>query len=160
MFPIKHTFISLDCFRLVLLAATFTLCIGCGPGKPERVQVSGQVLIDGKPLPCGQIFFVPSGSRPSRAPIDSEGRFVLSSFSDKDGAAIGTHRIGVYGNEQLDGNKTKWHAPKKYCDYNTSGLQKEITGSTDNLVIELTWAGGAPFVEGDRGASAGRESQQ
>jgi hypothetical protein len=147
-------------FCFMLLGAVFAFCNGCGPGTPKRVQVSGQVLIDGKPLPSGQIFFVPSGSRPSRAPIDSEGRFVLSSFGDKDGAAIGTHQIGVFGNEQLSGNKTKWHAPKKYCDYNTSGLQKEITGSTDNLVIELTWAGGAPFVEADKGTSAGRESQQ
>jgi hypothetical protein len=144
--------------KVLLLA---TVIAGCGPSTPKRVQVSGQVLIDGKPVPCGQIFFVPSGSRPSRAPIDSEGRFVLSSFGDKDGAAIGTHRIGVYANEQLDGKKTKWHAPKKYCDYNTSGIQKEITGPTENLLIELTWAGGQPFTEVDKSAGGGaRESQR
>jgi hypothetical protein len=41
----------------------------------------------------------------------------------------------------------KWHAPKKYFRYKSSGLTEEITGPTDSLVINLTWDGGKPFVE-------------
>ena len=150
----------LRCIGLSLLGLTLAFFEGCGSKTPERVKVSGQVLIDGKPLSYGYVFFVPTGGRPSRAPLDSEGRFTLSSFGDKDGAAIGTHRIAVLGREEIDGGRIKWHAPKKYGEYTTSGLEKEITGSTDNLVIELTWAGGAPFTERVCVASTGRESEQ
>jgi len=49
--------------------------------------------------------------------------------------------------EVLDGISQQWHAPKKYADPETSGLATTITGPTDSLRIELSWEGGAPFVE-------------
>ena len=122
---------------------------GCN-SNPKRVAVSGQVLIDGEPLKYGQVVFVPKGSRPSTADMDENGRFTLTSFDPNDGAAPGVHQIAVYANEQLDQTRTKWHAPRKYSFYNSSGLTQEITGPTDSLVIELTWKGdkqGKPFVE-------------
>ena len=32
-------------------------------------------------------------------------------------------------------------------DYRASGLKEEINGPTDNLVINISWDGGRPFVE-------------
>jgi len=122
---------------------------GCNR-NPERVAVSGQVLIDGEPLRYGQVVFVPKGSRPSTADLDENGRFTLTSFDPNDGAALGVHRIAVFANEQLDQTRTKWHAPRKYSFYNSSGLTQEITGPTDSLVINLTWEGdeqGKPYIE-------------
>jgi hypothetical protein len=127
------------------------LLAGCG-GQPERLPVAGQVLIDGQPLGYGHILFVPNDGRPSRADLDKDGRFQLSSFGTADGAARGTHRIAVFAGEQISQTETRWHAPKKYSDYTTSGLQEELAGATDSLVIKLTWAGGKPFTEVDRGA--------
>jgi hypothetical protein len=161
MRQVKATSHLLRYICVPILGAMFAFCTGCGPKMPERVKVSGQVLIDGKPLSHGFVFFVPTGGRPSRAPLDSEGRFVLSSFGEKDGAAIGTHRVGVLAREEVGAKTIKWHAPKKYGDYTTSGIEKQITGSTDNLLIELTWAGDQPFTEVDMSAgSSARESQQ
>jgi len=132
-----------------LTVVALTTVAGCNR-NPERVAVSGQVLIDGEPLKYGQVVFVPKGGRPSTADLDENGRFMLTSFDPKDGAALGVHQIAVYANEQLDQTRTKWHAPRRYSFYSSSGLTQEITGPTDSLVIELTWIGdkqGKPFVE-------------
>ncbi len=120
---------------------------GCGDGRPRRVPVSGRVLIDGEPLSHGTIMLVPHDARPSTAPLDAQGRFTMNCFDEGDGAVLGTHRVGVSAVKPLSGSSQQWLAPKRYVDYNDSGLEVEITGPTDDLKIELTWDGGRPFVE-------------
>ena len=46
-----------------LLPALAMVCsmAGCGDGRPTRVPVSGQVLIDGAPLTHGYVRFTPAG---------------------------------------------------------------------------------------------------
>ncbi len=133
---INHRLICL----LVLLA-------GCGQDRPDRVPVAGQVLIDGEPLTYGVVMFVPPNDRPSSAALDNTGRFQLTCFDEGDGAVLGMHRVAVTAVEPLGPGKQRWHAPRAYVDYHTSGLSAEITGPTDDLVIELSWDGGQPFVE-------------
>lgn len=120
---------------------------GCSDGRPRRVPVSGRVLIDGEPLSYGTVMLVPQDARPSTAPLDAQGRFMMNCFEEGDGAVLGTHRVGVSAVKPLSGSSQKWLAPKRYVDYNNSGLEVEITGPTDDLKIELTWDGGRPFVE-------------
>lgn len=129
-------------------------CTGCGDGRPTRVPVAGQVLIDGKPVAHGGIMFVPEGARPSGSQLDKEGRFVLECYDGKDGAVLGKHRIEIAASEPLSPTRIRWHAPKKYADFKSSELTEEITGPIDSLVINLTWAGGKPFVEDVGGGSA------
>jgi len=130
---------------LALLAAA--VAIGCGPRRPARVPVSGKVLIDGQPLRLGYVRFVPQGARPSGGPIRPDGRFRLNCFGGEDGAVPGSHRVSVDASETLGRDSKRWHAPKHYADFTTSGLEVEIDGPTDSLVIELSWDGGKPFVE-------------
>ena len=113
--------------------------VGCSDGRPSRVPVSGQVLIDGKPLSYGSVQFVPSGNRASGGVLDSEGRFALSCFANKDGAVVGTHKVLVMASQPLSETKTRWHAPKKYADRNTSGIEMVVSEPTDSMKIELTW---------------------
>ncbi len=131
-------------------ALVLTAIAGCDK-TPQRVAVSGQVLIDGQPLKYGVVRFVPKGGRPSDADLDENGRFTLTSFKPGDGAAMGVHQIAIFANEQLnDAGDMKWYAPKRYRNYTSSGLTQEITGPTDTVVINLTWKGdehGKPFVE-------------
>ena len=127
---------------LILLA----LC-GCGEGRPDRVPVSGKVLIDGQPLSRGYIRIVPSDARASTGEIGPDGRFTLGCFEKADGCVVGTHPISVYAAEPLSASSQRWLAPKKYADPATSGLTAEIKEPTDSLVIELSWDGGKPFVE-------------
>jgi hypothetical protein len=134
---------------LVFLLTTVAV-IGCGDGRPDRLAVSGQVLIDGNPLTYGFIRFVPQGGRPSGGRLDAEGRFTLSCYGENDGIIPGTHRVEVDASEWLSATQRKWHAPKKYFRYRTSGLTQQITGPTDSLLINLSWDGGKPFVETTR----------
>lgn len=120
---------------------------GCGDGRPQRVPVSGKVLIDGAPLAYGFIRLTPENARPATGQIGPDGRFTLKTFEDGDGAVPGTHPVTIAAGEPLSETQMKWHAPKKYADPRTSELTVTIDGPTDSLVIELTWAGGRPFVE-------------
>lgn len=131
---------------LVLLGGLLVM-VGCGEGRPKRVPISGQVLIDGKPLPLGYLRLIPEGARPAGARIGPDGRFTLTTFEGSDGAVPGTHRATVRASEALSPTKVKWYAPKKYADAQTSGLTVDVDRPTDSLVIELTWDGGQPFIE-------------
>ena len=130
---------------LCMMLLVFTA--GCGKGRPSRVPVAGRVTIDGKPLDRGYIRFVPQGARPSGGQIGPDGRFVLTCYDGQDGAVPGRHAIEVSAVEMLGETAMRWYVPKKYARCETSGLVQEIVGPTKDLAIELTWAGGKPFVE-------------
>jgi hypothetical protein len=136
-----------SCLFCLAVVMGLVIAPGCGDGRPARVPTSGQVLIDGQPLKFGFVRFLPESSRGSGGELDANGRFTLTCFEPGDGATLGVHRIEVSACEGLSATRFKWHAPKKYAAYSTSGLQQEIKGPNDNLVINLTWAGGKPFVE-------------
>jgi hypothetical protein len=134
-------------WRPSLLFLILVLSAGCSDGKPTRVPVSGKVLIDGKPLTIGSIQFVPQGARPSGGAIDRDGHFVLSCYKLGDGAVIGAHRVRVTAAQNISEKELRWEAPKMYADIATSGIVVNVDAPADNVVINLTWNGGKPFVE-------------
>jgi len=134
---------------VTLISLLFPLVAGCGDGRPRRVPVSGQVLIDGKPLTRGFIRLVPEGARPAAGQIGPDGRFTLKTFEPGDGAVTGRHEVSVTAVESLSDTVQRWYTPKKYADPSTSGLTVTINEPTDSLLIELTWDGGKPFIEKD-----------
>ena len=121
---------------------------GCGDGRPHRVPVAGQVLIDGKPLTQGAIRLICKNARPATGTIGPDGRFRLGTYEQDDGCVPGRHQVVIAALEILDGSSQKWHAPKKYAQPATSGLNVEITEPTDSLLIELSWGGRpGPIIE-------------
>lgn len=120
---------------------------GCDDGRPRRFPVSGRVLIDGKPLKFGFVRFVPADARPSGGQLDHQGHFCLSCFEECDGAVPGTHKVSISGCEPMDEDYVVWHAPKKYANSETSGIERVIDGPTDSIEINITWDGGKPFAE-------------
>jgi len=134
-------------FWILAIGLLFIGSAGCGEGLPKRVPVSGTVLVDGKPLTTGAVMFIHPSSRPSAGMIDSNGHFSLSCYQPNDGAVIGKHRVKVTACQSLSERSNRWLAPKKYADVNSSGLEIEITEPKSDLEINLTWAGGKPFVE-------------
>lgn len=123
------------------LVLTVTLALGastgCSDGRPERVKVSGRVLIDGKPMQYGIIQVLPQGNRASTGTIKEDGTFTLGCFEAEDGCIPGTHPIRVDGRQPMGLTKVKWFAPKRFANPGTAATEVTITEATDDLVIEL-----------------------
>lgn len=132
------------CWPVCLLLLGLVLTVGCDDGRPDLVPVSGQVLIDGKPLKFGSIRISPSDARSASGKLDEEGRFTLKTFEDGDGVLLGKHQASVSSGEYVSEPITFWHAPEKYNRSATSGLTVDIEGPTDALVVELSWDGDKP----------------
>ena len=132
---------------LPLAGLALLVTAGCSNSHPERVPISGTVLIDGVPANRGSIMFVNGQTRPAMSVIDKDGHFQLTCFQTGDGAVLGKHRVKVTVSEGIDDHSMRWFAPKKYSDENTSGLEVDVTEPRDDLKIELTWDGGKPYVE-------------
>src|SRR5688572_12272541 len=80
------------------LFTSLLMCSGCGGGgkQPKPVPVTGQVLLEGKPLARARVTLVPLGELPTDLPrpaatADDQGRFALSTFSRSDGAPEGEY---------------------------------------------------------------------
>ena len=119
-----------------LLLVYVASAAGCGDGRPQRVPVSGTVLIDGAPVPYGFVTFAPAKGRTASGQLDKEGHFTLTSYEPGDGTLLGTQRVAVLARESISETKAKWHAPKKYGDYNSSGIVVEIT-ELETIVLDL-----------------------
>lgn len=141
---------NLDPRLLLLVGLTMVTSAGCNDQRQGLVPVAGQVLIDGQPLSKGVIRFAPEGGRGSAGTINSDGRFTLGSYEAADGALVGVHKIMIVAREQITDTTAKWHAPKQYASFQTSGLTAEITEPTDGLKIELTWGDQkGPFIDNE-----------
>jgi hypothetical protein len=143
----KNTLLAKLAFATCLVLAAST---GCSDGRPDRVNVSGLVTIDGNPLKLGNVKFVPEGARPSSGKIGSDGRFILGCYEDDDGIVTGLHRVQVSSYE-VAGEKVTRYVPMKYANYTSSGIAYEITAPTDALVIEL-FSDGRPAIVHDDAA--------
>ncbi|MDB4679595.1 hypothetical protein OAE80_01285 [Planctomycetaceae bacterium] len=57
----------MSCFNNMLLVCLISIPLGCGEGVsdydgPKRVAVSGEVMLDGEPVPSGMITFIAEDS--------------------------------------------------------------------------------------------------
>jgi hypothetical protein len=130
----KHRRDCLWCLILGPLFVVASLCLsGCGSGPAVpyfegRAGVSGDVTLDGQPLPEGMIEFVPQGKgRGPRAMAEiKEGKFVL----DKDhGPVIGPMRVEITVTQD-DGEPPAPGEPRK-------GFKKEALPARYNERSEL-----------------------
>jgi hypothetical protein len=138
-----------NCRPILLVAGMAMLSAGCSDGRPERVHVSGKVLIDNQPVTSGSVQFLPrSGGRPSSGKIGRDGSFSLFTFAEDDGCPPGSYDVIVSSIEILSDTQVRYHLPKKYGSPQSSGITKSIESATDSMLIELTWDGApGPFVE-------------
>lgn len=127
------------------LLLTLGVVAGCGDGRPERLPVSGRVLVDGKPMRFGMIQVTPRGSRAASAVIGPDGRFTLGSFGPDDGCVPGNHPVAVDGRKSLGANRIEWHAPPRFAFAGTSGLTMTVDRPRDDLVLDIQTGGDDPF---------------
>lgn len=81
---------------LVLLAMTATAC-GCGEATPKTYPVSGTVTLDSKPVPGANVTFIEDGisNRAATTTTDAQGKYMMSTFKQGDGAVPGTYKVTV-----------------------------------------------------------------
>lgn len=128
--------------RFCVAAVVIVMFAGCSDGRPERVRVSGKVLIDNRPANSGSVQFLPrSGGRPSSGKIQADGSFALFTFEEHDGCPPGTYDVIVSSIEIVSDTQVRYHLPKKYGSPQTAGIIKTVDEPTDSMLIELTWDG-------------------
>jgi hypothetical protein len=150
--------LRLTCYCLSI--GLLTAIAGCGKNRRsvEHVEVSGQVLFEGLPLPGGEVKFVAvNGGFGSTGIIDENGHYQVN-------APAGEVEIGV-SNRMLQGNggagagegslrqkkakvqqvqrvKGHWvNIPAAYADPHTSGLKYTVKSGPQTYDIQLTAKG-------------------
>ena len=133
-----------------VLALGFLFLAGCPDDRPERVPVSGRVLVDGKPLEAGFVRVIPANDRAATGAVGEDGRFSLMTYEKDDGCVPGKHRVTIVAKQILGPTATRWFVPKKYACFVASGLMIDVTGPRNDVEIHLTWKGSGhekPFIE-------------
>jgi len=142
--------------RLVWIRARWAargLCVllpvlgGCGPDRPEMVQVSGRVTFGGGAWPKpGTLYFTPAEPagdlprRPGVADFDTDGYFTVKSFEDGEGLIPGRYLVGVECWEvppSMGGPPPVSYLDSKYQNPQTSGLELDIERGQDAERLEL-----------------------
>ncbi|QDS91845.1 hypothetical protein FF011L_05810 [Roseimaritima multifibrata] len=139
---------------LLMLVAPLAWSVGCDGGgdrwtrdRPPVYPVSGQVILNGKPLEQATVTFQPTDpkGKAGSAVTDAEGRFEAMTFDAGDGLTEGSHRVAVKKTVMVDssgnvvseirepGSVTeKSFVPAKYSDFEKSGLEITVSSAEDN----------------------------
>lgn len=125
----------------VVLTVSVAMTSGCGDGRPKRVPVTGQVLVDGRPLPQGFVRVIPTKGRAATGQIDAQGRFNLGTYEKSDGCVLGTHGVEVVCFDTSNPNVFVSLIPDKYHDVSTSGLSVTIEDPTEPLTLNISSMG-------------------
>jgi hypothetical protein len=117
--------------------------LGCAEKGPELTEVTGRVLVDGKPLTTGSVVTLPTQGRGARGTIDAEGNFTLSTSDMGNGAMPGKHQVAVIAMEESDNPSPEAPRrsliPQKYSSAETSGLFIDVTpGEMKPVLLELS----------------------
>jgi hypothetical protein len=127
----------------VVIACTVVV-IGCGPGRPERIPVSGKVTLDGGPWPIkGMIIFTCSKpakgfpGRPGKATFNTDGTFVGGTYEKDDGLTPGEYRVAVYCEEgaQDTESKPKSYVASRYQSPVRSGLTLTVPPGSEPITV-------------------------
>lgn len=133
----------------ILLLSLTALCSGCGgAAKVEKLAttapVTGIVTYKGNPVKDAVVTFNPTGEgNPATGKTEESGRYILTTYKERDGAAIGTHIVtvkvmptgGLPGQEVAStGGKD---VPAKYSETKTSPLTVEVKEGANNLELKL-----------------------
>lgn len=136
--------------RWIIAASLCLLVSGCGGGNGlETAPATGQVTLNGQPLPYGAVSFRPKAGSPATGEIQADGSFTLTTYRNGDGAIVGAHEVLVSATEAHAGTAKpvdpgmeapipKSLIPEKYASFSTSGITAEVKpGEQNHFVIEL-----------------------
>lgn len=91
-------------FLLSVCSCCFVI-VGCGPSGPPLGEVTGTVMVDGKPAPGVDVMFAPvDGGRSSSGVTDDSGHYELAYSTSGAGAVIGSHNVVIRNAPPADMN--------------------------------------------------------
>jgi hypothetical protein len=142
---------------LVLLTSVGLVAMaGCSGGKdkwvkgrPPVFKASGKVLYKGEPLDDALVLYQPtSGDTAAHGKTNAEGKFVLSTFGENDGAPAGSYKVVItkieyivkptaYNSpeENAVARMPKHLLPAKYSKKETTDLTADVSSSGANETV-------------------------
>jgi hypothetical protein len=119
-----------------LLLLLLSLAVGgCGAG--DWGTASGTVLLDGKPLTKGRIYFNPTEDGAPALSLVNEGAYAVQT-GNKPGLRVGKYIITVLDTTiPPSGETAKLLTPEKYSDIKTSDLVAEVRPGENTFKFEL-----------------------
>ncbi len=120
------------------------LCIGCmvgllGCGGPKFGKVTGQVTMDGKPLPGVAVRFEDEGGSATIAKTDASGNYEMRYSVDQVGTPVGKHKVTILTpapESEGTGERYKEKLPARYN--RDSKLTEEVKGGRQTINFALT----------------------
>lgn len=131
----------LSILGLLVFSAAVT---GCSGDQFETAAVSGTVTSNGTPVTAGTIVFNPIAQGKttmvgkSATGFIEDGKFVLSTYGNGDGAVVGTHSVIVTGKETPpeDAGEVEWGAAPNWGS--TTETFTVVAGQENTFEIKLT----------------------
>jgi len=124
----------------VYLLLVMVVC-GCNSqSQLPLAPVTGEVLLDGKPLRSGAVITTPKQGRGAQGNIDANGRFSLTTRGLGDGAVTGFHQVAVVAYEDSQSSAVSPEAalklaiPSRYAQPASSGLTMDVRPNEINEV--------------------------
>jgi hypothetical protein len=142
-----------------LLVPVGLTALGCGP-KQQFAEVSGVVLLNGKPMPDALVEFLPDQEKGTRGPMSmgttsAGGRFrLVSSDSDRrGGAVVGFHRVLIQDARSIPKARSDFSMDKPpenvpsrvsyvYGKAASTPLRQEVKPGPQEVTLEVTGRGG------------------
>jgi len=75
-----------------LTAGVLAFAVGCGGSGIERVEVSGTITLDGKPVESGSVLLIPLEGGPTAGKAFTGGEFHIA---ESDGPSPGPYRVEI-----------------------------------------------------------------
>ena len=111
----------------------------------RTAAVNGKVTYKGKPVPQGTVTFIPEGGGPSATGEIKDGAFTMTTYSSRDGAILGKHKVVIVAMEDMEGRLPEERTPlppplipTKYTSPATSPLTTEVKDGDNSPVFDLT----------------------
>jgi hypothetical protein len=120
---------------------------GCNSG-PQLAEVEGTVKVNGQPVDNIQVEFWPTSSGPKSIGVtDAQGRYTLTTDTNRKGAVVGSHKVvlkdvGIMGDkflgragEDVDMTKgKKSRIPTNFNDVSKTPIEKTVKAGEKNQI--------------------------
>jgi hypothetical protein len=142
----RPRFVSLRTASPCLGLSALLFLIGCGDSHIKTFPVEGAITYKGKPVPGGSIMFQPKDAKeaPAATADIKNGRYVLKTYKDGDGAVLGQHTVTVISLEDQTGRLPEDRnplppavVPLKYSFADKSGLTAVVENKKNTIDFDL-----------------------